>query len=64
MAGAGREGHVADTANKELEHASNIFETVNTPRHYGLVSPFGRLSLRDLGSSKRDPYSPDFIREI
>lgn len=26
------------------------------------MSPFGGLGLRDLGSSKRDPYSTDFIR--
>ena len=55
-------GHVANTANKELGHASNIFETVNTLRSYGLVNQFGGLSLRDLGGSKRDPCSTDFIR--
>lgn len=56
-------GHAANTANKQFGQASDIFNTVNELRGYGLASPFGRLRLKDLGHGKRDPFSPNWIRQ-
>ncbi|WP_181164454.1 phage integrase [Amaricoccus solimangrovi] len=56
-------GHAPNTANKQFGQLSDIFQTVNDLRHYGLENPFKGLRFKDAGHAKRDPYSAEFIRD-
>lgn len=56
-------GLAPNTANKSFGQASDLFQTVNDLRHYGLANPFRGLRFQDTGHSKRDPYSTEFIRD-